>query len=58
MGDKAAKKLLFVVFHPMIAARENGVTIPGVSFCLICCWFKDPKQTDTYGHRLEKKEIG
>jgi len=27
--QRGAKKLLFVVFHPMIAARENGVTIPG-----------------------------
>lgn len=29
-NSRAAKKLLFVVFHPMVAARENGVTIPGV----------------------------
>lgn len=28
-NQRVAKKLLFVVFHPMIAARENGVTIPG-----------------------------
>jgi len=27
--DRNAKKLLFVVFHPMIAALENGVVIPG-----------------------------
>jgi hypothetical protein len=29
-NSRTAKKLLFVVFHPMVAARENGVTIPGV----------------------------
>jgi len=27
-AEKAAKKLHIVVFYPMIAARENGVTIP------------------------------
>ncbi|RVX67037.1 hypothetical protein B0A52_09251 [Exophiala mesophila] len=27
---RASKKMHFVVFHPMIAARENGVTIPDV----------------------------
>ncbi|KIW65151.1 hypothetical protein, variant [Phialophora macrospora] len=27
-GDTAAKKLHFITFYPMLAARENGVTIP------------------------------
>ncbi|KAK5270488.1 hypothetical protein LTR40_014118, partial [Exophiala xenobiotica] len=26
--DKASKKMHFITFYPMIAARENGVTIP------------------------------
>lgn len=27
-ADKAAKKMHFITFYPMLAARENGVTIP------------------------------
>jgi len=27
-ADKASKKMHFITFYPMIAARENGVTIP------------------------------
>ncbi|OQU93893.1 hypothetical protein CLAIMM_00346 [Cladophialophora immunda] len=27
-AERAAKKMHFIVFYPMIAARENGVTIP------------------------------
>ncbi len=29
-ADKASKKMHFITFYPMIAARENGVTIPDV----------------------------
>lgn len=36
-SKKEAKKLLFVVFHPMVAARENGVTIPGVCIFVHQC---------------------
>lgn len=28
-NTRSATKLLFVVFHPMIAALENGIVIPG-----------------------------
>jgi hypothetical protein len=30
-ADKTAKKMHFITFYPMLAARENGVTIPDVS---------------------------
>jgi len=30
-ADRNAKKLHFVAMYPMLAARENGTTIPGVS---------------------------
>jgi hypothetical protein len=29
-ADKAAKKMHLITFYPMLAARENGVTIPDV----------------------------
>jgi phenylpyruvate tautomerase PptA (4-oxalocrotonate tautomerase family) len=32
--DRKAKKLHLVVMYPMIAARENGTTIPGVCFSI------------------------
>ncbi|KIV95498.1 hypothetical protein PV10_03147 [Exophiala mesophila] len=36
---RASKKMHFVVFHPMIAARENGVTIPDAGN--EASWLKD-----------------
>ena len=72
--DRNAKKLLFVVFHPMIAALENGVVIPGVSstfyslrqgqgHCHILLQFQFHSSRcrlplTAFDDRLAKKEIG